>query len=87
MRALLILAIACPLLAQDTREIVRRAVDLDKNNGENWKNFTYIQHQLDRQFESSGKIKSQADRTWDVTFQEGSPYRRLVARNGVACAA
>ena len=29
------------------------------------------------------RSKSQADRTWDVTFQEGSPYRRLIARNGV----
>jgi len=82
-RALLVFAIACPLLAQDAHEIVRRAVDLDKNNGDNWRNVTYVQHQIDRQFETSGKIKSQADRTWDVTFQEGSPYRRLIARNGV----
>lgn len=83
MRALLLFAVACPLLAQDAHEIVRRAVDLDKNNGDNWRNFTYVQHQTDRQFEGSGKVKSQADRTWDVTFQEGSPYRRLIARNGV----
>jgi hypothetical protein len=82
-RALLVFAIACPLLAQDAHEIVRRAVDLDKNNGDNWRNVTYVQHQIDRQFEASGKIKSQVDRTWDVTFQEGSPYRRLIARNGV----
>ena len=83
MRALLLLALACPLLAQDAREIVRRAVELDKNNGDNWRNFTYVQRQVDKQFESSGKVKSQADRTWDVTFQEGSPYRRLIARNGI----
>ena len=87
MRALFVLAIACPLLAQDAHEIVRRAVDLDKNNGDNWRNFTYVQHQIDRQFEGSGKVKSAADRTWDVTFHEGSPYRRLIARNGVPLSA
>jgi len=82
-RALLFFAVSWPLLAQDAHDIVRRAVDLDKNNGDNWRNFNYVQRQVDRQFEASGKIKSQADRTWDVTFQEGSPYRRLIARNGV----
>jgi hypothetical protein len=82
-RPLLLLAIAFPLLAQDAHEIVRRAVELDRNNGDNWRNFTYVQRQIDRQFEGSGKVKSEADRTWDVTFQEGSPYRRLIARNGV----
>ncbi len=74
---------AASLLAQDAHEIVRRAVELDKNNGDNWRNYTYVQRQIDRQFEGSGKVKSQADRTWDVSFQEGSPYRRLIARNGV----
>jgi len=34
-RALLVFALACPLLAQNAQEIVRRAVDLDKNNGDN----------------------------------------------------
>ncbi len=83
MRLLLLLSLACSLLpAQDAHEIVRRAVDLDKNNDDNWRNFTYVQHQIDRQFEGSGKVKSEADRTWDVTFVEGSPYRRLIARNG-----
>jgi hypothetical protein len=47
----------------------------------------HVQHQIDRQFDGSGKPKSQIDRTWDVTFQDGSPYRRLVARNGVALTA
>ena len=69
------------LAAQDAREIVRRSLEHDQKNLEAARNYTYLERQLERQFDGSGKLKQQNLRTWDVTLQEGSPYRRLVARN------
>ena len=82
MRVLLLFVFAGPwLLAQDAHEIVRRAIELERNNSQNWLNYTYLEHQVQRQFDSAGKVKTQTIRTFDVTNLEGSPYRRLVARN------
>jgi len=72
---------------QDPREIVRRATEADRRNAEVARNYTFIQHQEQRQTDSSGKVKSVESETWDVTLQEGSPYRRLVARNDQPLAA
>lgn len=69
------------LAAQDAREIVRRSIELDQRNSDAARNYTYLERQLERQFDGSGKLKQQVLRTFDVTMQEGSPYRRLVARN------
>jgi hypothetical protein len=81
-RALCLLLAASPvLLAQDAREILRRSIELERKNQENWINYTYLERQLQRQFDSSDKLKSESIKTYDVTNQEGSPYRRLVARN------
>ncbi|HYW44332.1 MAG TPA: hypothetical protein VE959_15835 [Bryobacteraceae bacterium] len=75
------IAIPALLAAQDAREIVRRACDLDQKNLEISRNYTYLQRQEERDLDGSGNVKSREVRTWDVTRQEGSPYRRLVARN------
>jgi hypothetical protein len=69
------------LAAQDAREIVRRSVQLDHRNLEIARNYTYLERQVQRQFDGSGKLKQQTVRTWDVTLQEGSPYRRMVERD------
>jgi hypothetical protein len=73
--------LSVPVAAQDAREIVRRSVELDQKNLEAARNYTYLERQLERQFDGAGKVKQQNLRTFDVTVAEGSPYRRLVARN------
>ena len=73
--------------AQDPREIVRRATEVDRRNAGIARNYTFIQRQEQRQTDSSGKVKSVESETWDVTLQGGSPYRRLVARNDQPLAA
>jgi len=80
---ILILIIGFPamLCAQDPREIVRRSIELDKRAPEIARNYTYLQRQEQRDLDSSGKVKDTEIRTWDVTWLEGSPYRRLVAHN------
>ena len=78
-RVLCLLALASPiLLAQDAREIMRRAIEFEKQNRENWINYTYLERQFQREYDGSNKLKRDILRTYDVTNVEGSPYRRLV---------
>jgi len=70
-----------PALRQTPREIVQRAVALDHANYTRIREFTYRQRQWERQYDSSGQPKQTTIRTWEISFLEGSPYRRLVARN------
>jgi hypothetical protein len=82
LRLLCTIALAAPFLcAQDAREIMRRAIELERKNRDNWIHFAYTERQLQREFDSAGKIKKETLRTYDVSHVDGSPYRRLVARN------
>jgi hypothetical protein len=82
-RLLALAAILTGLIhAQDAREIVRRAVEADRHHRDAIRNYTFLQRDQRKEFDGSGKVKKADDRTWDVTLLEGSPYRRLVARNG-----
>ena len=67
--------------AQTPREIVQRAVALDAVSAARIREFTYRQRQQERQYDSSGNPRQTTIRTWEISFLEGSPYRRLVARN------
>ena len=77
----LFVAAASSLAAQDAREIVRRAVERDQQNRTDARNYTYLQRQDVRELDRAGQVKSRKIETWDITLLEGSPYRRLVARN------
>jgi hypothetical protein len=77
----LIACLPAILAAQDPREIVRRSVEIDRKNLEIARNYTYLERHEARELDGSGKVKSTEIQTWDVTLLEGSPYRRLVARN------
>lgn len=79
----LVLISCLPLLlaAEDARDIVRRSCELDQKNAEVARNYTFLQRQVESDLDSSNQPKNTQIRTWDVTLREGSPYRRLVARN------
>jgi hypothetical protein len=74
-------ATAACLQAEDAREIVRRAVENDQHNFQGSRNYTYIQRQETRELDHSGQVKNRKIETWDITLLDGSPYRRLLARN------
>lgn len=77
-------AIAFPAAAADQpdpREIMRRTLQVDARQDELARNYTYLMRQDRRDLDSSGRIKERRIQTWDVTLLDGSPYRRLVARN------
>ncbi len=79
---LLILASATALPGQtDAREIIRRAAAADESNWKVARNYTFSERENLRYLDSQGRVKSQAVSIDDVMLLDGSPYRRLVARD------
>jgi hypothetical protein len=79
---LLILASATAVLSQaDAREVIRRAVAADERNWKVARNYTFSERVDSRYLDSQGRVKSQEVRIQDVLLLDGSPYRRLVARD------
>ena len=71
-----------PRPAQDVREIVRRAFELNQKTEELSQNYTFLETEHVRMLDGKGGVKRDTWKTEDITVLEGSPYRRLVARNG-----
>jgi len=78
---ILMACLASGLWCQDAREIVRKAIELDRRSAELERNYTYLQREERRELDSADKPRKVTIRTVDVQTIEGSPYRRLVARN------
>ena len=79
---LLILASATALLGQaDVREVIRRAVAAEERNWKVARNYSFSERVNLRYLDSQGRVKSQEVRIHDVVLLDGSPYRRLVARD------
>jgi hypothetical protein len=79
---LLILASATALLGQmDAREVIRRAVAADERNWKAARNYNFSERVNRRYLDSEGRVKSEEVRINDVKLLDGSPYRRLVARD------
>ena len=62
-------------------EIVRRSGEVDRKYLQLVRQYTYVERQENRQFDSQGKVKEHESRTWDVTLLEGSIYRRLLQKD------
>ena len=84
---LLSLASATALLGQmDAREVIQRAVAADERNWKVARNYTFSERVNLRYLDSQGRVKSQEVSMHDVMLLDGSPYRRLVARDDHALA-
>lgn len=83
----LVLACVGPLAAEDAAAIVRRAVELNLRNSQDARNYSYLQRQDTREREHGGQVKNRRVETWRILMIDGSPYRRLVARNDQPIAA
>lgn len=68
--------------APDAREIVRRSLQVDEAAEKIARNYTFLEKTEQREVDDSGRVKSRKSKTYDVTMLEGSPYRRLVERDG-----
>src|SRR4051794_30069022 len=78
---LLTLALPAVLVAQDPLDILRRATETDRKNLEISRSYTYLERQEERDLDSDGKVKKTESTTTDVPPLEGSPSRRMVARD------
>lgn len=67
--------------AQDAREIVSRSVARTVNVSDAARNYTYVERTEIRNLDDTDKSEALRSRTFDVTTLDGTPYRRLVARN------
>jgi hypothetical protein len=78
-----ILAATASLSAQpDIREILERSLEASDRNWKAARNYTFIERREERQLDSGGSVKSRRVLTYDITLLEGSPYRRLIERDG-----
>jgi hypothetical protein len=79
---LLGLASTAGLFSQvDAREIIRNAVAADDRNWRIARNYAFLQRVELRRLDSQGKVRSSEVQTYDITLQEGTPYRQLVQRD------
>ena len=82
MRCFAVLLVAGALWgAEDAREIVRRAVEANRAAENLARSYTFIERQDARELDGDNRPKRHEIKTFDVTLSEGSPYRRLIARN------
>ena len=65
----------------DAREIIRHAVAADELNWRIARNYTFLQRVELRRLDAQGKVKLSEVRTYDVTLQQGTPYRQRVQRD------
>ena len=67
--------------AEDPKEIVRRALQINAHDSDLARNYTFLERTERRSVDSAGAIKSRESTTWDITLLEGAPYRRVIRRN------
>jgi len=79
---LLCLASTAALHGQvDAREIIRDAVAADERNWRIARYYTFLQRVELRRLDSQGRVKLSEVQTYDVSLQQGTPYRQLVQRD------
>jgi hypothetical protein len=79
-------ALAIPLLtftlvaAEDPQQIVTHSLQMAERNAKLTLNYTFLERQVARTLDGQGRVTKTEIETRDVTLLDGSPYRRLVAR-------
>ncbi|HUB79335.1 MAG TPA: hypothetical protein VMB03_11085 [Bryobacteraceae bacterium] len=68
--------------AQDAREIVRRAVELDQNNWAQRADYTWVGHSRERHFDARNQVTSDHQESWEVLVLDGLPFTRELSRDG-----
>lgn len=75
-------ATATALLAQDPREIIRRAVNQERPYFDRARDYNYQETVQIQQFDKKGKVTKTESETFDTAIYYGRPYQRVVARDG-----
>jgi hypothetical protein len=71
-----------PSLTQDElRELVRRVAENDIANDQKSRNYTYIEHVVERKLDGNGAVKSTESKTYEVMQLYGEQVNRLMAKD------
>ena len=70
------------LYGQNAADIMKRSIDRDFDNFEQQKNYTYQEHEQDRQFDAKGAVTKTETETSEILILGGRPYEKVVAKNG-----
>jgi hypothetical protein len=83
MRLVILAACASGLVfSQSAGDIMKRSIDRDFDNFEQQKNYTYEQHEQDREFDAKGSVTKTETETSEILILGGRPYEKVVAKNG-----
>ena len=69
------------VFAQDAREIVQRAVELDQVNWLRMTDYTWVVRSRERHFDWQGRVTSESEEGWETLILDGRPYERLIERD------
>lgn len=69
------------LAAQDARDIVLKAVEVDRAQLDLVRQYTFVQRVENRELDDAGAVKKVESKTFDVLNLEGTFYERLIARD------
>ncbi len=73
---------AAPSLTQDDiRELVRRVAENDMTNDQKSRNYTYVEHVVERKLDGYGNVKSTQAKTFEVMQLYGEQVKRLIAKD------
>lgn len=68
--------------SQDAREIVRRSVDLDRNNWIERADYTWVGRSHERHFDARDRVSSDRREAWEIFILDGVPFTRMLERDG-----
>ena len=84
MRRLLALLVflATPAFAQDAREIVRRSVEVDRNNWIKRADYTWVGRSRERHFDAHDQVTADRQEAWETFILDRLPFTRMTERDG-----
>jgi hypothetical protein len=74
-------------LSQDAREIVRRSVEVDRNNWIKRADYTWMGHSRERHFDARNQVTSDHREAWEMFVLDGLPFTRMLERDGTPLSA
>src|SRR5580693_6155167 len=80
--AIVAACVIATLWGQSAADIMKRSIDRDFDNFEQQKNYTYQEHEQDRQFDAKGGVTKTETETSEILILGGRPYEKVVAKNG-----
>jgi hypothetical protein len=69
-------------LSQDAREMVRRSVELDRNNWIERADYTWIGRSRERHFDARDQVTSDRQEAWEMLVIDGLLFTRMLERDG-----